>query len=86
MKIDFRAIPCRDIEGNILITDLSKELGNVIYRDTSDLGELDLAMRIYREGIVDLTDEEMNCVRNYVDKQFKAFVKRGFAEACQGTD
>lgn len=80
MKIDFRAVPCRDIEGNIQPLDISKDLGNHIYRQTGDLGELDLAQRIYREGCVELTDEETAVVQGYVDRLFKAFVKRAFNE------
>lgn len=53
----------------------------MIYNETADLGELDLAQRIYREGCVDLTDEETQTVRRYVEKNYKAFVKRAFDEA-----
>ena len=42
-KLNFKAVPTRDIEGNLEPRDISKELGNFIYRETSDLGELDLA-------------------------------------------
>ena len=47
MKIDFRKIEVTDIEGNKSTFDISKELGNTIYQKTADLGELELAKRIY---------------------------------------
>lgn len=81
MKVDFRNLPVRDIEGNLCPRDIAKEMGNMIYNETADLGELDLAQRIYREGCVDLTDEETQTVRRYVEKNYKAFVKRAFDEA-----
>ena len=81
MKVDFRNLPVRDIEGNLCPRDIAKELGNMIYNETADLGELDLAQRIYREGCVDLTDEETQTVRRYIEKGYKAFVKKAFNEA-----
>lgn len=81
MEIDFRNLPVRDVEGNPAPRDISKELGNYIYNETADLGELDLAQRIYREGRVDLTDDELEAVRRYVGKGYKAFVKRALEEA-----
>lgn len=80
MEIDFRNLPVRDIEGNLSPRDISKELGNYIYGETSDLGELDLAQRIYKEGHVELTPEEVETVRRYIEKGYKAFIKRAFNE------
>ena len=38
MKIDFRKIEVKDIEGNNSTVDIAKELGNAIYNNTTDLG------------------------------------------------
>lgn len=87
MEIDFRNLPVRDIEGNLSPRDISKELGNYIYGETSDLGELDIAMRIYKEGCIELTNEEVDKVRKYISKGFKAFVQKAFEDACkEGTE
>lgn len=43
MKIDFRKIKVKDIEGKESNLDISKELGNTIYKNTPDLGELEFA-------------------------------------------
>ena len=48
MKIDFREIQVKDIEGNNSTVDIAKMLGNAIYQKTADLGELELAQNIYR--------------------------------------
>ncbi|MCS2620813.1 hypothetical protein NXW11_23260 [Bacteroides thetaiotaomicron] len=49
MEIDFRKIEVTDIEGNKSTFDISKELGNTIYKNTPDLGELDFAQAIYKQ-------------------------------------
>ena len=51
-KIDFRKISVKDIEGNETLMDISKELGNSIYRNTPDLGELELAQELYKAGVL----------------------------------
>ena len=75
MKIDFREIQVKDIEGNNSTVDIAKMLGNVIYQKTADLGELELAREIYKNGEVELTQEQVECVKSYVKTGFVAFVQ-----------
>ena len=63
MKIDFRKIEVTDIEGNKSTFDISKELGNTIYQKTADLGELELAQRIYKNGEVELSSDEAERIK-----------------------
>lgn len=79
-KLNFKAVPCRDIEGNLEPRDISKELGNFIYRETSDLGELDLAQKIYKEGEIEVYDHEVEIIQKYIDLGYKAFVQKAFKE------
>lgn len=79
-KLNFKAVPTRDIEGNLEPRDISKELGNYIYRETSDLGELDLAQRIYKDGEVEVNDAEIEIIKKHIDNAYKAFVKKAFEE------
>jgi hypothetical protein len=79
-KLNFKAVPTRDIEGNLEPRDISKELGNYIYSETSDLGELDLAQRIYKDGEVEANESEIEIIRKYIDSGYKAFVKKAFEE------
>ena len=79
-KLNFKQVPTRDIEGNLEPRDISKELGNYIYRETSDLGELDLAQRIYKDGEVEANESEIEIIRKYIDSGYKAFVKKAFEE------
>lgn len=81
MKLDFRKIEVTDIEGNKSTFDISKELGNTIYKNTPDLGELDFAQEIYKQGEVEIDEEKAAIIRKYLDVgQFFAFIKKSVYE------
>lgn len=75
MKIDFRQIQVKDIEGNNSTVDISKMLGNTIYQKTADLGELELAQNIYKNGEVELSPEQAERIKEYVRTNFVAVVQ-----------
>jgi hypothetical protein len=76
--IDFRKIEVSDIEGKKVILDVSKTLGNVIYNNTPDLGELDFAQELYKKGEVEVDEEKAEMIRRYVEVgKFFAYVKKG---------
>lgn len=78
MKINFKKITVTDIDGNNSTVDVSKELGNAIYKQTQDIGELDFAREIYHNGEIDLSIDQIAIVRKYMDTGgFFAFVKEG---------
>lgn len=81
MKIDFRKIEVKDIEGKENSLDISKMLGNAIYQRTSDLGELELAQNIYKNGEVELSPEQAEQIKGYVKTNFVAFVQVAVNEA-----
>lgn len=81
MKIDFRKIEVTDIEGNNSTFDIHKDLGNVIYKNTPDLGELEFAQAIYKLGEVEVDEERVAIIRKYMDVgQFLAFIKKSVYE------
>lgn len=86
MKIDFRKIEVTDIEGNKSTIDVSKVLGNVIYQKTADLGELELAQNIYKNGEVELSPGQAESVKKYTSTCFVAYVQMAvnkiLLEAC----
>ncbi|NLZ87402.1 MAG: hypothetical protein GX912_10515 [Gammaproteobacteria bacterium] len=75
MKIDFRKILVKDIEGNESTFDISKELGNDIYNKTADIGELELARELYLKGEIELDAIKVEILKKYIDEGYKAFVK-----------
>ena len=83
-RIDFRKIEVSDIEGKKIILDVSKTLGNVIYNNTPDLGELDFAQELYKKGEVEVDEEKAEIIRRYVEGNFFAYVKKGIDKALDG--
>lgn len=81
MKIDFRNIQVKDIEGNNSTVDIAKMLGNTIYQKTADLGELELAQSIYKNGEVELSPEQAERIKEYVKTNFVAVVQIAVNEA-----
>lgn len=81
MKIDFRKIQVKDIEGNNSTVDIAKMLGNTIYQKTADLGELELSQQIYKNGEVDLLPEQAERIKEYVKTNFVAVVQIAVNEA-----
>ena len=80
MKIDFREIQV-NIEGNNSTVDIAKMLGNAIYQKTADLGELELAQNIYKNGEVEVSPEQAESIKKYVSTGFVAFVQVAVNEA-----
>ena len=72
MKIDFREIQVKDIEGNNSTVDIAKMLGNAIYQRTA---ELELAQNIYKNGEVEVSPEQAESIKKYVSTGFVAFVQ-----------
>ena len=81
MKIDFREIQVKDIEGNNSTVDIAKMLGNAIYQRTADLGELELAQNIYKNGEVELSTDQAERIKEYVRTNFVAVVQVAVNEA-----
>ena len=81
MIIDFRKIEVKDIEGNNSTEDKKKMLGNAIYQKTADLGELELAQNIYKNGEVEVSPEQAESIKKYVSTGFVAFVQVAVNEA-----
>lgn len=76
MKIDFSKVQIKDIEGNTQAVDISKELGNMMYLNAQDIAVADLGHDIYHKKEVDLTKEQAQNVKVFVEQGFKAILKR----------
>ena len=57
MKVNFKKVGVIDLEGNEVEFDVSKDFANYLYRTTGDLGMLDFAQNLYKNGEVDVDDE-----------------------------
>ena len=54
-NVDFTKVPVVNVDDSITEVDLSKQIGNQIYSNSKDIGEAELAKKIYKEGAVDLS-------------------------------
>lgn len=92
IKIDFRKLLVTDVEGNKIEiidkegnkidVDWSKKIGNVIWNTTTDVLEAELAQRIAKEKVLELTKEEISIIRNNMEKgRVIACVKIAFENA-----
>lgn len=80
MKVNFKNIPIQNLEGEVTNTDISKELAQIIYSDAKEIKDLDLALDIYKNGELELTEDQLNTVKKYLANYFKAFVQKGFED------
>lgn len=83
IKVDFRQIPVKDIEGNIQRLDISKAIGNQLYMQGKNIVECDLGRDIWRKGEVELTDEQAAIVKMAVS-DYSYIVRAGIEELLNG--
>lgn len=55
--------------------DLSKELAEVIFQNTQSIPEHNFSLEVYKNPVVELTEENRRIVEQYSQKYFKAFVQ-----------
>ena len=73
--IDLSKLQIEMIDGSIMEYDLSKELAEVIFKTTQSLAEHSFCLDLYKNPIVELTDENKSIIEKYVGQYFKAFVQ-----------
>lgn len=74
-KIDLSRLEITNIDGSKVEIDLSKELAQGIYSTTQKISELSFAMDLFKNPVVELTDENKEAIKSHVEKGFKAFVQ-----------
>jgi len=75
MKLDFRKVKVTGIDGDVIEMDFSKDIGNMIFRTTKDLGELETARTIYQKGFIDADKPTSDLIKRHIDENFVAFAK-----------
>lgn len=74
-KLNFKSVQVNDIDGTVKDLDFSKEIGNLIFRTTKNLGELEIAREIYQKGKIEVDEKTAEMIKNYIDENFVAFAK-----------
>lgn len=78
MKIDFRKIAVKGVDGKAINVDLSKTLGDQMYRTALSESDMKFGKEIYDNGEVDLNKPRAETVKKYVSSGgFYAFIRAG---------
>ena len=75
MTIDLSKLQITMLDGKEIEYNFAKELAQVIFQNTQDIGEHAFSMELYKNPIVELTEENKKIIKDYTDRYFKAFVK-----------
>ncbi len=74
-KVDLSKLQVELLDGSTIEYDLSKELAEVIFKTTQSLAEHSFCLDLYKNPIVELTDDNKAIIEKYVGQYFKAFVQ-----------
>ena len=76
MKLKLKEIEVTKIDGSKQKLELDyKGLANYIFNQTKDLGELELARELYKEGELEVDRETAIALKKYIGEAFNAIVK-----------
>ena len=65
--VNFSAIDVMNIEDKPERLDLSKQLGNLIYSQSKDIGEAELARDMYKHGRIEIDKEKAEIVMKFTE-------------------
>ena len=68
-KVNFKTITIKDINGNDIVSDFQKQLGNLLYMQGQNIEECELGKKIYftpDDEATELDDKEVAIVRKAV--------------------
>ena len=74
-KVDFSKLPIRQLDGSIVEHDFSKDLAQAIFSNTQNISEHAFSVDLFKDPIIELTDENKAIIKEYTEKYFKAFVQ-----------
>ncbi len=73
-KVDFRKIEIENINGDKEVVDLSKVLGNGLYSQGKTLEVVELARSIWKDGEVELKEEDVKILEENVPQLFPTYI------------
>ena len=84
-KVDFRQLMLKDIEGNELPVDISKNLGNMMYMQGQTIDECELGRDIYHQGEVELKEKDIETVKRFANN-FSFIMRQAILDALEDKD
>ncbi len=71
--LDLSKITITFLNGETKVVDTSKELAQAIFQNTRIIAEHNLALEIYKNPVIELTEGNINTIKFYAEKEFRAF-------------
>ena len=82
--IDLSKLQLRQLDGTVFEHDFSKELAKAIFSNTQKIEEHAFSVDLYKNPIVELTEENKAIIKEYTEKYFKAFVQVAINSLIEG--
>lgn len=73
--IDLSTLTIKWVDGTTRTVEFGRELAQVIFENTRDVGEHAFSIKLYENPVVEKTDENARIIRDYTGRHFKAFVQ-----------
>ena len=73
--INLSKVTIHGIDGKEATVDVAKELAQVIFANTQSIEEHSFSLDLYKNPVVELTDEVRGIIEKYIDGYFKAYIK-----------
>ena len=73
--IDLSKLELELLDGTIAEHDLSKDLAQAIFQNTQKIDEHAFSLELFKNPIIELTEENKKIIAEYTSKYFKAFVQ-----------
>ena len=73
--IDLSKLELELLDGTIAEHDLSKDLAQAIFQNTQKIEEHAFSLELFKNPIIELTEENKKIIAEYTSKYFKAFVQ-----------
>ena len=80
-KVDFRKIEVENVDGTIEVIDVSKVLGNIVWKQAQDLETNTLGREIWGKGEVELTKENIRFIEGVIPQFFAYIYQKGMLNA-----
>ena len=74
-KVDLSKLQLKQIDGVVFEHDFSKELAQAIFSNTQKIEEHAFSVDLFKNPVVELTEENKAIIKEYTEKYFKAFVQ-----------
>ena len=82
--IDLSKLQLKQIDGTVFEHDFSKELAQAIFSNTQKIEEHAFSVDLYKNPVVELTEENKAIIKEYTEKYFKAFVQVAINSLIEG--